>query len=637
MKFSSEFIERVQDATNIVEHISQYTVLKPAAGGYMGRCPFPDHQEKTPSFSVSEAKQVYNCFGCGKKGNLFTFLQTYNGMNFPEAVEYLADRAGIALPVNEQDSQEDLQNRRKREKKKAIYEANAFANNHFRQQLASEPMQSEVRKYILKRKLTPQMIEEFQIGYSSESWDQFALLLKNKKSIGGFDALALAEEAKLIKQRKTGDGYFDMFRDRLMFPIHLPTGDVVGFGGRIILTGEPKYLNSPETPVFSKGKILYGLYQSAKHIRSEDQAIIVEGYMDLIALFQSGIKNVAASMGTALTPDQASVLAKMTKNIIVLFDGDSAGQEAMERSLPVLLHAGLYPKGVVLPDEYDPDEFIQDKGLDAFKAQLAGASELFTLVLSKWMNGYQGLASEKVKICDLAKPVFAQMSDQRLKKLYVSELAQKLQTTEIWVNDALFGAVGGAKKQTPAVKTIAPQAQSGDFNLEDSPSAPKKLSLKGAPKAEVELLRAVIKSHANYELWRVEGSLEDVLHPLVKRVLQRAIDDYGQSPEKFDKLPSLLINFIEESDLFADTNTQAVVGSESNDGGMALGTSLPPAMSGSDQANSDKFLRDAIKKVKLNSLKVQLLQVQKELATSPSAAGLEKLSDLQKLMSEMKF
>ncbi|MFN8943354.1 MAG: DNA primase, partial [Pseudobdellovibrionaceae bacterium] len=260
MKFSNEFIERVQDSTNLVEHVSQYTVLKPAAGGYMGRCPFPDHQEKTPSFSVSEMKQVYNCFGCGKKGNLFTFLQTYNGMNFPEAVEYLADRAGIALPLNESDSLEDQQARKKREKKKAMFEANALANQHFRNQLKSESVHSEVRKYVQRRKLTEKTIEEFQIGYSSEAWDGFTQLLRNKKIIGGFDAVALAEEAKLIKKRKTDDGYFDLFRDRLMFPIHLPTGDIVGFGGRVILTGEPKYLNSPETPVFSKGKILYGLY-----------------------------------------------------------------------------------------------------------------------------------------------------------------------------------------------------------------------------------------------------------------------------------------------------------------------------------------------------------------------------------------
>lgn len=622
---------------NLVDHISQYTVLKPAAGGYMGRCPFPDHQEKTPSFSVSEMKQVYHCFGCGKKGNLFTFLQTYNGMNFPEAVEFLADRAGIPLPVSEAGTDEDRQNRMKREKKKAIFEANAFAKTHFQNQLKSESIHSEVKKYIQKRKMTDQILGEFHIGYSPESWDQLTQVLQNKKSLGGFDALSLAEEAKLIKRRKGDDGYFDMFRDRLMFPILLPTGDVVGFGGRIILTGEPKYLNSPETPVFHKGKILYGLYQTAKHIRSEDQAIIVEGYMDLIALYQAGIKNVAASMGTALTSEQANILGKMTKNIVVLFDGDAAGQEAMERSLPVLLHAGLYPKGVVLPDEYDPDEYVQEKGLVSFQQQLAQASELFSLVLQKWLVGYQGLASEKVKICDLAKPILDQMSDQRLKKLYIAELAQRLQATEIWVNEAIFGQSGFAKKTNSYVRSVVADAPQGDLDLQNAPSGPRKLSLKGAPKAEIELLRAVIKTHANFELWRVEGHLEEITHPVIKRVLQRAIDDYGQSPEKFDKLPSLLINFIEETELFTETDTRSDLLDALEVSHSDLQLQTKKVESGSDQPNSTQFLRDAIKKVKLNHLKVQLVTVQKELAAGPSAAGLEKLSDLQKLMTEMKL
>jgi DNA primase len=636
MKFSNEFIERVQDSINLVDHISQYTVLKPAAGGYMGRCPFPDHQEKTPSFSVSEMKQVYHCFGCGKKGNLFTFLQTYNGMNFPDAVEYLADRASIPLPVNESGTEEDRQNRLKREKKKSIFEANSFAKTHFQSQLKSESVHSDVKKYIQKRKMSEQILEEFHIGYSSESWDQLTQLLKNKKSIGGFDALSLAEEAKLIKRRKGDDGYFDMFRDRLMFPILLPTGDVVGFGGRIIVTGEPKYLNSPETPVFHKGKILYGLYQTAKHIRSEDQAIIVEGYMDLIALYQSGIKNVAASMGTALTPEQAGVLGKMTKNIVVLFDGDSAGQEAIERSLPVLLHAGLYPKGVVLPDQFDPDEYLQEKGLASFQQQLSQASELFSLVLQKWLVGYQGLASEKVKICDLAKPVLEQMSDQRLKKLYVTELAQRLQATEIWVTEAIFGQSGATKKTNSYQRSAIADVQPRDLDQQNAPSGPRKLSLKGAPNAEIELLRAAIKTHANFELWRVEGNIEEITHPVIKRVLQRAIDDYGQSPEKFDKLPSLLINFIEEAELFTETDTQSDLLNSLEANNPSLQLQTKKVESGTDQPNLTQFLRDAIKKVKLNHLKIQLITVQKELAAGPSAAGLEKLNDLQKLMTEMK-
>src|SRR5437868_3538682 len=433
MKFSPEFIEKVRDANNLVDIISQYTQLKPTGSGLMGRCPFPDHQEKTPSFSLSETKQVYHCFGCHKKGNIFTFLQNYQGMSFPEAIEYLANRASIAMPEKNSSEANEYQDRQQ-ERKKLLARVNKLANYYFIEQLKRQPVDHPVKKYIVKRGLSPDVLETFQIGYSTPEWDGLVKYLESKKV-----PMDLIEEARLAKARAGGKtGHFDLFRDRLMFPILNPMGEAVAFGGRIIDQGEPKYLNSPETPVFVKGRILYGLAQTARYIRTEDQAIIVEGYMDLVALYQAGIRNAAATMGTALTPDHGKLLKRMTKNVVVLFDGDSAGQEAAERSLPILLSADVHPKGLTLPDGMDPDDYVKAKGAEALKDLMTKAPDLFVLILQRWMEDYRGEASQKVKLCDQLKPILEVVPDSRLKDLYVQEAARRMSVPANWLKEALF-------------------------------------------------------------------------------------------------------------------------------------------------------------------------------------------------------
>jgi len=432
MKFTPEFIERVAEANNIVDVISPYTQLKPSGGGLMGRCPFPDHPEKTASFSVSETKQVYHCFGCKKSGNIFSFLQQYNGMSFREAVEFLAHRAHIALPV--EDKKESDKQDLATQKKRKVIEANKLAAHYFRETFKRLPEGHPAKVYAEKRGLDVDTQNEFLIGYSSDEWDG---LLKYLESQGVL--AAVAEEAKLVKARSQGkSGHFDLFRERLMFPILSTMGEVLAFGGRIIEKGEPKYLNSPETLAFHKGRVLYGLYHSAKYIRSEDSVLVVEGYMDLIALYKNGIRNVVAPMGTALTFDQAKILRRSTKNVVVLFDGDSAGIAAAERSLPVLLEADLHPKGLILPDELDPDEYIAEHGVLALQERIQQATDLLTVVLSQWMQGYRGEASQKVQLADKLRPVFSSMQDPRLKQLYVIEVAQKMGVDEKWLKTALL-------------------------------------------------------------------------------------------------------------------------------------------------------------------------------------------------------
>lgn len=590
MRYPQEFVDKVLEASNVVEIISQYTQLKPSGHGYMGRCPFPDHQEKTASFSVSESKQVYHCFGCKKSGNVYSFLRDYNGMNFVEALEYLADRYRIPIPEST-DSSNDAQFVLN-DKKKQIIKLNQMTADFYVDQLKSVWDKHPIRDYVEKRKLKPETIEEFKIGFAPAEWDSLTLYLQKNKV-----QMPLAEEAKLVKARKEGNGYFDLFRDRLMFPILSPRGEVVAFGGRIYDQGEPKYLNSPETLVFSKSRILYGLPHTAKYIRAEDSVVLVEGYMDAVSLFQAGLQNVAATMGTALTVDHAKLVKRMTSNVVVLFDGDDAGQMAAERSLSILLSQGLYPKGLILTDAKDPDEYINKFGLDAMKSKIEKSSDLFSVVLTSWMKDYRGEASQKVKLADRLKPIFDSIIDLRLKKLYLDEAAQKMHVASEWLRAALVSQNSGYNK-SPA----APVSE-----VEPEPKKPtiSKISLQKASITELSLIKSALKSRANFEFLRKiceeefpnsEGSLDisykqflsQLIHLGVVQILEKAQEFYRQSPDRFDKFISLLIENVEQPELLFSKIE----------------------MDDSERERIEKYITDVFKKIQQNFLR----QKSKEMA-----------------------
>ena len=620
MRYPQEFIDKVSESANVVDIISQYTQLKHSGGGFMGRCPFPDHQEKTASFSVSEAKQVYHCFGCKKSGNVFKFLHDYNGMSFPEALVYLADKYGIPVP-QVQSGQSPDQAQQNHDRKKLMLKANKLAADYFREVLKRAPLDSGIRKYIQKRKLTPEIIEEFQIGYSPMDWDLLTQHLHRNQIPD-----AIAEEVKLVSPKKDKSGYIDFFRDRLMFPIHSPSGEVLAFGGRIHDQGEPKYKNSPETPVFIKGKVLYGLYQTAKYVRSEDQIVIVEGYMDLVSVYQSGICNLAATMGTALTADHAKLIKRLTTNVVVLFDSDEAGQMAAERSLSILLAQGLYPRGLVLHQAKDPDEFVQNFGADELKAQIKGAPELFTLILQSWMLDYRGEASQKVKLVDKVKPVFDVMVDQRLKSLYAEELAQKMGVTIEWLRSAFtsnYNASGRESRgqgqfaaQVPAQRTenatpVVEFTEEGDF-----------FKIKSAPQAEILLVKLLIKSRANMEWvlnqqssFDLQQLLSQIAHIDVRRLVEKLEQVYRQDPNKFDKLFSLLINKMDVPEVLFDKSHVETF----------------------DLEKEQKLLADTIKKIQQNFIKEQAKKLVTDIKQIKSGANnqvdiekLKEFSDLQK-------
>lgn len=612
MRFNPEFIERVQEANNLVDIISQYTQLKPSGSGLMGRCPFPDHVEKTPSFSVSDVKQVYHCFGCHKSGNLFSFMRDYNGMSFPEAVEYLANRASIPLPAP--DEKDNATRDHAAEKKKLLLKINKLSADYFSEQLKRAPHDHPVKKYIASRGLSQEVIDAFGVGYAVAEWDGLEQYLLSKNV-----PMALAEEARLVKARNNKSGYFDIFRDRLMFPIFSITGEAVAFGGRYLekKENEPKYLNSPETPVFIKGKVLYGLSQTARYIRSDDMAVIVEGYMDLVSLYQAGIRNCAATMGTALTPDHGKMLKRMTKNVVALFDGDSAGMEAAERSLPILLAADLYPKGLTLPGGMDPDDYVKKYGADALKVELERAPDLFVMILARWMEGYRGEASEKVKLADKMKPIFATIPDFRLRDLYLAEAAQKMNVTLAWLRQSVGLQSSGpvSSQNRPAFsRTVQPSAPTNPApQVEVSQgSEAGKISLQGASKAELLALGLALKSRANFDLFVNEKIIESIAHDGVKKILEKAMDVYRQDLSKFDKLTSLLVSYVDQPEFLFQ---------------VAPVVATDP---GFDEEAENKLLRDCFKRVRENFLREQAKRLARDLKNEPSSEKMEQIMNIQR-------
>lgn len=626
MKFSQEFIEKVQEATNLVDIISQYTQLKSTGGGLMGRCPFPDHKEKTPSFSVSENKQVYHCFGCHKSGNIFTFLSHYQGMSFPQAVEYLADRAGIEIPKTQDDTAQAEQSI----KRKNILKLNRIATDFYQSNLERS---EGAKNYLKTRGLSLETVKTFRLGLSLSEWDG---LVKTIKSHSG--SLELAEEAKLIKRKAKESGYYDLFRERLMFPISNSMGEILAFGGRILGAGEPKYLNSPESPVFFKGRVFYGIEQTARYIRSEDQVIIVEGYMDLISLFQAGIKNAVATMGTALTSDHAKVIQRLTKNVLVLFDGDRAGRDAAERSLGILLAQGLYPKGLILPNNQDPDDYVRLNGVVDLKQKIDQSPDLMSLIFREWLVGFNGQPSEKMQLAQKLRSVLLTIPDPYYRKLYIEQLAPLLGVNVNWLANVVM-SLSEIKRQVNSEDSARIQNR-----IVPSKIMPKKIEdsirfqVKTALPVEKVLLSFLIKSRANWNFF-VEGRYESFLLSDGVKELVNEIDHHcRQTPERFDRLSSLLISQIDDPAVLfpnsvameAEWNLKNNKTTSEEEGDQTV------HVDEAKQERDQKMFLDILKRVKENYLKNKLKQISSQLKAGATPETVREFQELQEEIKSLK-
>ncbi len=377
---SQEKIIEVRDRASIVDVVADYVTLKKAGRNYMGLCPF--HAEKTPSFTVSEEKGIFHCFGCGAGGSVFHFLMQYDHLSFPEAVERVAKRYGVTVENVTRASKMGAEDSRD-----SYYRINECAAAHYHSILFRDAVGKNARAYLKSRGVDEATARRFVLGYAPQRGSDLPSLLR-RENLSIQDALRL----RLIGQRG-GQQFYETFFARLMFPIMNAGGKIIGFGGRVLDRGLPKYLNSADTPLFKKGATLYGLYQAKEGIRKADRVVIVEGYLDVIALHQYGINCAVATLGTSLTVNQLRTLARYTKNIIALFDGDEAGRKAAARSFELFIEAGLLGRAAFLPTGEDPDTFVRAGGIAAVEALLDGAVPLADYYFS-WLELRYGKSLE---------------------------------------------------------------------------------------------------------------------------------------------------------------------------------------------------------------------------------------------------
>ena len=393
MLYDQYFIDDLKDRADLVRIIEPYAPLKKKGANWMACCPF--HQEKTPSFSVNPSKGFYKCFGCGKGGNAFTFLMEIEGLNFPEAVQRVAEMHGIPLPEPVDDGQYKQARKRKEEKKQLadrVIDLNKIALEFWEAELEGKSAKAKAaRDYLEKRGISDEIQKKFRIGFAPDSWDSLLNHLKEK----GADE-KLIEQSGLVSVNEEKDRVFDRFRGRIIFPVLDVDGRPIAFGARAMGDEQPKYLNSPETAAYVKGQHLYGLFQGKEAIRQKKFAILVEGYLDLIALHQFGITNVAASLGTAFTPEQAKLLSRFTKKVVINYDGDSAGIKAARPAVEELLPQDFEIKVLVLPNGMDPDDFLRASGADAYNAARGQATPFLFFVFDASMRG-RSLANPKHK------------------------------------------------------------------------------------------------------------------------------------------------------------------------------------------------------------------------------------------------
>jgi DNA primase len=413
-------LEQVRQNNDIVEVIGSYFPLKHAGANFRALCPF--HKEKTPSFNVNPQKQIWHCFGCGAGGNVFTFVMKYENLDFVSAVRRLAERAGIKIEFEEHAS--DLG----RDQKESLLKLHELAANFFHHNLMKEPSAAVAREYLKKRRITSETAKKWRLGYSPDAWDGLIQHAAARK----FSA-ELLETAGLALRRDSGTGFYDRFRGRLMFPICDEQGRAVGFSGRILTEekDQPKYVNSPETPIFQKGRILFALDKARRAIIDEKYAIVCEGQIDTISCHEAGVENVVAPQGTALTEQHARILKRYGEEVVLMFDADAAGQNAIVRSAEPLWDAGVVIRVAVLPEGHDPDSFVKAFGAERLKELLTKSPSFFSYLLDRLCQQHDPRSERgKLQIARQMAEWLARIPTPILLSTYAQHTAQRLDVSE---------------------------------------------------------------------------------------------------------------------------------------------------------------------------------------------------------------
>ena len=428
-RIAEESIQKVADSSDIVEIIGGYFPLKRAGTSFRAICPF--HKEKSPSFHVNPSRQTFHCFGCGAGGGVFRFVMDYEHIDFPSAVRKLAQRAGIVLIESN-----DPEDQSRRDQRSRLLLLHKEAAEWFHLNLLRNRDAEHARAYLKKRGLTKEISVDWLIGYAPGGWETF----RNWAMAKGFTRDELIAGGLLTAKEGDTQGGYDRFRDRLMFPIRNDYGEVVAFSGRILNDSdkEAKYVNSPETPIFSKGRVLFGLDKSKRPLIEAGSAIVLEGQIDLIAAFEHGVKNVVAPQGTAFTTDQARLLRRFVEKVILCFDSDNAGQNAVEKSLPSLLAAGLAVLVAKLPAGEDPDSLIRGKGVDSFTEKISGAKDFFDHTIERAMESSGGSLGprEKATVAKRLGAFLALLPEPALRETTTSHVATRLGISESALREA---------------------------------------------------------------------------------------------------------------------------------------------------------------------------------------------------------
>ncbi len=420
MYIPEDKIAEILNTSDIVDIVSESVILKKSGRNFFGLCPF--HAEKTPSFSVNPDKQIFHCFGCSTGGNVLSFVMKYHGISFPEAVKMVARKYNIVIETESVDPAK----RSEMMLKESLFRLNKRVMQYFQDNLEIDSAAAGARSYLEKRQISQETMDTFCLGFARPGWDGVVNFLHREKI-----TRRAATHSGLVLPKRQGDGFYDRFRNRLMFPIFDINMQVAGFGGRVMSSEEnPKYMNSPETPIYNKSRILYGLHQSKQYCRREGTVHIVEGYFDFLSLYQNGVKNTVASLGTALTPEHVRILKGYAKTMILVFDSDAAGINAAKRSIKIFMKEGVDTRILVLPKGHDPDSYVVEHGSDAFIEMASGAKTVMQFLLQVAMETHGMSVEGRVKVLNDMKPHLSVIQDSALRSLYIKEIAEKLNIDE---------------------------------------------------------------------------------------------------------------------------------------------------------------------------------------------------------------
>ena len=521
--YPQAFLEQVRQSSDIVALIGEDTALKGRGDRFMGLCPFPEHSEKTPSFSVSQSKQVYYCFGCGNSGNIWTYLQKQRGMDFASAVAYLSRKAGLAPPPRSKarpgPSLNDIS---------TLFQLNEKACRFYEACLNKLPAAHPVKAYLKERGWREETIKNFRLGYAPGA-GALAKSLSLKE-------IASAKQLGLLNDSQEGQRY-ENFRQRLMFPIVSIRRQVEGFGARVLDDSLPKYINSKESPIFHKGQGFYGLNHSARYIREKSLAVIVEGYTDFISVWEAGVFNTAAVLGTALTERHALLISRYANTAVLAFDGDSAGLKACERSLPALLSAGLEVKFVSFPEGQDPDKFVRQNGASAFQDLIQKAPDFFLYLMDEKRKQLKSEGREEFHLIEEMAPLLLSATHPVLKELYKNRLLDLFGAEALIMEKALASHIRrlvNKKRQNPA--DLKP------------PANPDTARLK-ALNAEELLLALCLDSESFFQQFLKEDVKRFLKTQAVIEIFEEAEKNYKKNPSRFNELLHIAINRLKDPGL----------------------------------------------------------------------------------------